>query len=352
MELKIDTEFRDALPPLSEEERQGLIVDIEKRGCLDPILTWNGVIVDGHNRHRICNSRGIEFTSREIDFDDRDDVLLWIYSHQTDRRNLTDGQRFNIAQKKKDILLKKGKANSYEASKLTRDNALSLNDNPLTKINTQAEIAKDLGWSTGKVAQAEVVKKSAGEDLWQDVVSGEITIGGAYNELKKKAHVSNNSGNNEWYTPSQFIESARVVMGSIDTDPASSDIANITVKAETYYTIDDNGLTQKWFGNVWMNPPYAQPAIKDFSNAVADKYKSEEIESACVLVNNATETGWFRSMLEVCSAVCFPSGRIKFIDPSGKPSGAPLQGQAIIYLGDNIEYFIAEFDKYGKVLRA
>ncbi|MFA9197798.1 MAG: hypothetical protein ACEQSM_09435, partial [Aliarcobacter sp.] len=51
-------------------------------------------------------------------------------------------------------------------------------------------------------------------------------------EALKLVHVSHNSGENEWYTPSVFIESARATMGGIDTDPASSAQANITVKAE------------------------------------------------------------------------------------------------------------------------
>lgn len=164
----------------------------------------------------------------------------------------------------------------------------------------------------------------------------------------KRAHVANNSGNNEWYTPEKYIESARAVMGSIDLDPASSDIANETVKAEMYYTIETDGLAQPWYGNVWMNPPYAQPHIEQFIQKLADE--NSRIEQAIVLVNNATETKWGSLLLSMADAVCFPTGRIRFVAPDGSLGDSPLQGQMIAYIGANPSKFIQNFKQYGVCL--
>jgi phage N-6-adenine-methyltransferase len=163
--------------------------------------------------------------------------------------------------------------------------------------------------------------------------------------IKNKPHISYNSGENEWYTPLKFIESARLVMGSITLDPASSNEANEIVKAETIYTKEDDGLTKSWFGNVWLNPPYSQPLISHFSNKLIKELSN--ISQACVLTNNATETEWYQRMLEKCDAVCFIKGRVKFLDLNGEATGAPLQGQSVMYFGENINEFTAEFSKYG-----
>jgi phage N-6-adenine-methyltransferase len=169
-------------------------------------------------------------------------------------------------------------------------------------------------------------------------------------EKLRQPHVANNSGNNEWYTPAFYIAAAVQAMGAIDVDPASSAAANKTVRAKTFYSADNDGLTKTWTGNVWMNPPYATPLIGQFADAVSDKYDAKEIKRACVLVNNATETGWFQRMLTSASAVCFIKGRVRFMDPDGNPSGAPLQGQAVLYLGDDPYRFARCFGELGQVL--
>ena len=158
----------------------------------------------------------------------------------------------------------------------------------------------------------------------------------------KKPHVANNSHDDEWYTPPEFIESARLVMGSIDLDPASNEHANKTVKAAHIFTEEDNGLEQEWFGNVWLNPPYSSALVQLFADKVAER----GFEQAVVLVNNATETKWFRTLVDNADAIVFKTGRIKFLKHDGQHN-TPLQGQAFIYYGDNPEVFLEEFGQYG-----
>jgi len=166
------------------------------------------------------------------------------------------------------------------------------------------------------------------------------------------SHVSQATGVSEWYTPKEYIEAARQVMGAIMVDPASTDKANEIVKADLWYTKENDGLKQSWAGTVWMNPPYSQPLVKEFCNLFVDKFKNKEITEGCVLVNNATETAFFQNMLEYCQAVCFIKGRVRFLDEEGEAKGAPLQGQTILYFGSNYTSFERAFLDFGVVLHA
>ena len=222
---------------------------------------------------------------------------------------------------------------------------------PLPDIRKKCDVLADAGISTSSAHEYERVAAIPEDEFEQHIAESReqrapVSVAGIL-----KPHVANNNGNNGWYTPPVFIAAAREVMGSIDIDPASSEVANRTVGASTYYTEQSNGLAHEWKGCVWMNPPYAQPLIAEFCDRLVAQVKAGNTLQACVLVNNATETTWFKSLLGVATAVCFTRGRVRFLDPDGNP-GAPLQGQAVLYVGSSVQRFRERFAELGKVLIA
>lgn len=158
------------------------------------------------------------------------------------------------------------------------------------------------------------------------------------------------TGENEWYTPVDFIGAARDVLGEIDLDPASSDVAQVTVRAGNYFTVEDNGLAHEWQGRVWLNPPYAQPHIADFVAKMVEQRLLGNVTAAIMLTHNYTDTAWFQSAANVADAICFTRGRVKFTDANGAVA-APTQGQAFFYFGDGVERFAARFASVGFVVR-
>lgn len=161
--------------------------------------------------------------------------------------------------------------------------------------------------------------------------------------------INQTSGNVEWYTPSWVVDAARYVMGSIDLDPASSEIANQTVRAERYYTISDDGLNKSWRGNVWLNHPYGRHGNREWIKKLCDSYKAKEIDQACCICFAATSEKWFQPLFE--HTICFPFKRVNFLDPSGKTIKGVTKGCAITYLGGQIDRFAQVFSKYGNVVR-
>lgn len=92
--LTIDPEFEGKIPPLREEELKQLEENILADGVvINPLIIWDGVLVDGHNRYRILQKHPeIQFTTYEKEFPDRYAAIAWICKNQLGRRNLTPQQ--------------------------------------------------------------------------------------------------------------------------------------------------------------------------------------------------------------------------------------------------------------------
>ena len=179
--------------------------------------------------------------------------------------------------------------------------------------------------------------------------------------VERKHHVTQNTGHVEWYTPAPIIEAARVAMGDIDLDPATTVEANErSIKAEHILTVEDDALSPDtlWMpecdvheGRVWLNPPYRQPDVQRFSERLLAEIEAGTVVQAIWLSNNATETEWGQSLLINAMSVCFPARRIKFFDGNFKPVNSPTQGQMIVGLGPQLDRdkFCSAFKELGVI---
>lgn len=157
------------------------------------------------------------------------------------------------------------------------------------------------------------------------------------------------TGDEESYTPTKYLESARKVLGHFDLDPASNPMAQQNVQARRYFTFEDDGLSQLWDGTVWMNPPYTARIINQFIEKLVQHYSDGDVTSAIVLTNNNTDTSWFHLAAYASSAICFTAGRINFLKRDGSTS-SPTNGQSFFYFGDNVDSFKREFCVHGLVV--
>ena len=188
----VDEEFERLIPPLSEEEFSQLEQNILEEGeCHDPIITWNQIIVDGHNRWRIIQNHPgeIDYKCVEKVFLSRNDAMTWIINNQLGRRNLKKVDAILLAQKRCEIVAAEAKERQSAAggdrrSEAYRENAsVQMDKSDSEPIDTRKEVAKLAGVSTGTVARFEEVQKKAPE-LIPKIQAQEMTIGGAYKAVK------------------------------------------------------------------------------------------------------------------------------------------------------------------------
>ena len=165
-----------------KEEFKQLEQNCLDEGIRDKIITWNGFIIDGHNRYEIATRWSLEYETETKRFKDENEVKLWMIDNQNGRRNLTDGWKYKLQQIKKEILLLKGKEN-ISANK---GGTATLSTIDKEVHNTRQIIAKTLNWSTGKVAMADIVFKKATPELEEKVLNNEVTINQAYQDIKKE----------------------------------------------------------------------------------------------------------------------------------------------------------------------
>jgi ParB family chromosome partitioning protein len=213
--------------------------------------------------------------------------------------------------------------------------------------NTRKTIADDTKISTGQLAKVEQIIKRAPEEVKDKLRKGEVSIGKAYREIKGDTIATKWTGDQESYTPEIYVEAARSVMGSIDVDPASNDIAQKTIKAKIYYTKENNGLNKPWDGNIFLNPPYGHPEIKQFIDKLLGEL--EEGQQAILLTNNNTDTTWFHDAAKKARLVCFTKGRINFYKSDGRTTN-PTNGQVFFYFGKNHKRFSEVFGEFGLIM--
>lgn len=159
---------------------------------------------------------------------------------------------------------------------------------------------------------------------------------------------------NEYYTPPEIADLVREALGSINLDPFSCEQANILVKADRFFSAEDNGFRQKWeCENLYMNPMFSY----GYFPRCVEKFMTELVigsfKRAIVLTNNNPETVAGHRLLSACSAICLPKGRLSFYNEDLVQETENRNNQIIYFFGEdlfwNINPFRKAFQKIGQV---
>ena len=375
--------FADVFPLLDDDDLGTLTEDIRENGQREPVILYDGKILDGRNRYRACVELGIPAIFDHSKASNDEEALRESVSRNLRRRHLTASQRamigadllpmFEAMAKQRQIQsgVDHGAGQKVGANwpqpfddraPRARDDAADASESSPRQVQRAKHVKADgvpelvSAVRAGDIAvrRAEEVSK-LDEDTQREVVA-RVKEGEKASEVVRevkggvpKALLMSES--NEWYTPDQYVDAARYLMGGIDLDPASCEQANETVRAEVFYTKDDDGFSKAWSGRVWMNPPYGKEDGESnqsrWTKRLIDSYENGEILSAVFIVNAATSASWFQRFWDY--PICFVRRRISFVSPSGEKN-SPTQGNVFVYLGEDIEGFVDNFSPFGRIV--
>lgn len=147
----------------------------------------------------------------------------------------------------------------------------------------------------------------------------------------------------EGYTRPEIIELAREVLGDIDLDPASNDIAQQWINSKTFYTKETNGLDKPWLGKIWCNPTYDRANIKKFASKFLEEYENGNMVEGIMLTNSSTDSEWNLPLQH--GVQVYTNGRISFLQPDLSEKGKGSRGQCFTYFGPNPMKFIEVFTR-------
>ncbi len=134
----------------------------------------------------------------------------------------------------------------------------------------------------------------------------------------------------DWKTPKYVFKCLERLFGRFDLDPCTEDN---NLGTPYYYTLEDDGLCQPWFGNVYVNPPYGKDVGRWVEKAV-NEVRSGNAQQVVMLLAARTDTKWFqRYVLGFATEVLFVEGRIKF---DGAKNPAPFPSVVVVFRGGEL----------------
>jgi hypothetical protein len=189
MDIVVKEELKAYIDPLTPEEDEALERSLLTEGCRDALVLWGNVLVDGHNRYRLCMKHGLPFqTVQNPRFQSMEDVHLWMIEQHLGRRSLSDYQRGVLALRKREIVAERRarraavESGAVEAPAPAAEPASEPAQPPVTpqeSLDTREALAKAARISSSQVVLIEKIQKQGAPELVAAVRAGVVSINAA-----------------------------------------------------------------------------------------------------------------------------------------------------------------------------
>lgn len=278
--IRIDPEFQSLIPPLSADELAQLESNLIADGCRDPIVLWDGVIVDGHNRFRICSKQGIEFETVAHGFDDRSEAKCWIIRNQFGRRNLTGFVRSELALVLEDELA--AKAKERQGARTDLKSNICQNSDKCSAFDTKRELATVAGVSHDTIARVKKIKERADDEIQNRLRAGEVSINQVYTQIKRAEKEQ---------AREQRREENRAKVATVDEPTKLEDLGSgfATIVIDPPWDWGDEGDVNQ-MGRA--KPDYATMGIDDLLGLPVDRLADEDAHLYLWITNRSLPKGF------------------------------------------------------------
>ncbi len=134
------------------------------------------------------------------------------------------------------------------------------------------------------------------------------------------------SATGEWETPQDVFDALNAEFGGFDLDPCAT-LEN--TKCKNFYTQEDDGLAQPWWGKVFVNPPYGR-GIKQWMQQcyIASRSMANLVVA---LIPSRTDTAWWHDFVMKADEIRFLRGRLCFTRNDGFRGSAPFPSAIVVW---------------------
>ena len=176
---------------LKPDEESQLESNLLRDGCRDALVVWEeeGLLLDGHNRLRLCQEHSIPYGIKHVSLPDRQAALMWILETQLGRRNCSHFEKAELVLKLKPEIAAKAKENKVEAGRIHGrggEKVLQNSAKPIEAVDTRKQLTTKAGVSHDTIDKVEYIAIVADEAIKEKLRRGESSIDKEYRELKKE----------------------------------------------------------------------------------------------------------------------------------------------------------------------
>lgn len=268
MKYRIDPELNEVLPKLSDTDYKALEQSLLTEGYKGaPIMVWGDIIVDGHNRYEICNKHNIPYEVKSVEFESKEEAIIWMVKQQLGRRSLTALQRIQIVEKYRPFYKKKAKENQLSGLKQNQSTVSQNSSKRTESIDVRAELAKDADVSADTYSKGLKILNSGNEELINETLNGQKSINKAYNESKK--NVDKEKSDNDSNTDSELKN--------------LKEVQSKKVAQKTKAVREDAGIGSPEYENAKIEQLNVEVKINETENPVYD-IQTNDIESMLIQI--------------------------------------------------------------------